>query len=80
LVGCHKDSKGPYQFISFSASFTSIAPKFSMKELPERSLFSSDAPFGYPMLVHMMVERASEDTEVTKMVLGGNISRLLNIK
>ncbi len=67
-------------YLDFSASFTSIAPKFAMKELPERSLFSSDAPFGHPVLVRMMVERVSEDKEVTKMVLGGNISRLLNIK
>ncbi|HBF38099.1 MAG TPA: amidohydrolase [Firmicutes bacterium] len=66
-------------YLDFSASVTAIAPQFAMKELPERCLFSSDAPFGYPMLVRKMVERVSEDEEVTKMVLGGNISRLLNI-
>ncbi len=66
-------------YLDFSASFTAIAPQFAMKELPERCLFSSDAPFGRPMLVRMMVERVSEDEEVTKMVLGGNISRLLKI-
>jgi uncharacterized protein len=67
-------------YLDLSASFTTIAPGLAMKELPERCLFSSDAPYGNPLLVRKMVETLSENENVTAMVLGGNIARLLNIR
>lgn len=69
----------PNLYLDLSASFTAIAPWLAIKELPERVLFSSDAPYGNPLLVRQMVEMVSEDARVTEMVLGGNICRLLEI-
>lgn len=66
-------------YLDLSASFTTIAPQLAVRELPERCLFSSDAPYGNPLLTRKMVEIVCEDDEVVKMVLGGNIARLLNL-
>ncbi|MCX8130892.1 MAG: amidohydrolase family protein [Clostridia bacterium] len=72
-----KEQKNIY--LDLSASFTTIAPKLAIRELPERTLFSSDAPYGNPLLTRQMVEMVSPNDEVASMVLGGNIMRLLNI-
>jgi predicted TIM-barrel fold metal-dependent hydrolase len=67
-------------YLDLSASFTTIAPWLAIKELPERTLFSSDAPYGNPLLARKMVEMGSENPQVTEMVLGGNVARLLTIQ
>lgn len=66
-------------YLDLSATFTAIAPKLAMSELPERTLFSSDAPYGDPLLARKMVELLSPSDEITDMVLGENITKLLNI-
>lgn len=66
-------------YLDLSATFTTIAPWLAIKELPERCLFSSDAPYGNPLLARKMVELVGENRERIEMVLGGNISRLLRI-
>ncbi len=66
-------------YLDLSASFTTIAPRLAIRELPERCLFSSDAPYGNPWLARKMVEIVSESKELSELVLGGNIARLLNI-
>jgi len=66
-------------YLDLSATFTTLAPTIAIKELPNRTLFSSDAPFGDPLLVRQMVEKISPSKEVANNVLGGNISRLLNL-
>ena len=66
-------------YLDLSATFTTLAPTIAIKELPERTLFSSDAPYGDPLLSRTMVERISPSREITDNVLGGNISRLLNL-
>jgi hypothetical protein len=72
-----KENKNIY--LDLSATFTTLAPTIAIKELPYRTLFSSDAPFGDPLLVRQMVERISPSKEVVDNVLGGNISRLLKL-
>ena len=69
----------PNLYLDLSATFTTIAPRMAVKELPERTLFSSDAPYGNPLLMRKMVEIICDDDKVREMVLGGNISRLLDI-
>jgi predicted TIM-barrel fold metal-dependent hydrolase len=64
-------------YLDLSATFTAVAPRFAMEELPERTLFSSDAPYGDPLLSRHMVERLSPSPKVTERVLGGNILELL---
>lgn len=66
-------------YLDLSATFTTLAPTIAIKELPERTLFSSDAPYGDPLLLRTMVEKISPNKEVADNVLGGNISRLLNL-
>ncbi|BBB89667.1 MAG TPA: amidohydrolase family protein [Methylomusa anaerophila] len=66
-------------YLDLSAVFTTIAPRLAISELPDRTLFSSDAPYGNPLLARKMVEVISPNDKVTEMVLGGNIMGLLNM-
>lgn len=69
----------PNTYLDLSAVFSAMAPKIAVHELPERCLFSSDAPYGSPWLSRQMVELVSESTEAASLVLGGNIARLLDL-
>lgn len=73
----HMAKEIPNAYLDLSAVYTAYQPYFAMRELPERTLFSSDAPYGSPFLFREMVEELSPSGEVTKLVLGGNIQRLL---
>ncbi|HWP96013.1 MAG TPA: amidohydrolase family protein [Syntrophomonadaceae bacterium] len=66
-------------YLDLSAAFTIFAPTMAIKELPERTLFSSDAPYGDPYLVKKMLERITPDKFVRERVLGDNIAELLNL-
>ncbi|NMM64786.1 amidohydrolase family protein [Clostridium sp. P21] len=66
-------------YLDVSATYTTLAPTLAIKELPERTLFSSDAPYGNPLLFRKMIEIYSPDTKTAEQVLGGNIERLLNL-
>jgi predicted TIM-barrel fold metal-dependent hydrolase len=68
----------PNVYLDLSAAFSVFPPRLAMQELPERTLFASDAPYGDPLLARQMVERLSPDPAVTELVLGGNMRRLLN--
>lgn len=71
-----KDHKNVY--LDLSAAFTSIATKMAIIELPERCLYSSDAPYGEPYLYRQLIEFVSPVKEITDMVLGNNILQLLD--
>ena len=62
-----------------SAAFASIATKMVLAELPERCLYSSDAPYGEPYLYRQLIEFVSPDKRTAEMALGENISRLLKL-
>lgn len=64
-------------YLDLSAAFASIATKMALTELPERCLYSSDAPYGEPYLYRQLIEFASPDKRTAEMALGENISRLL---
>lgn len=66
-------------YLDLSAIYTVLAPKIAIKELPERTLFSSDAPYGNPLLFKKMIETISPDKKVSEQVLGGNIIKLLKL-
>jgi len=66
-------------YLDLSATYTVIAPKIVIKELPERTLFSSDAPYGNPLLLRRMIEISSPDKKVLEQVLGGNVLELLKL-
>ncbi len=70
----------PNVYLDLSATFTTIAPSFAIKEYPERTLFSSDAPYCSPLTARMIIEHIVNDRHVLEQVLGGNIARLLKIE
>lgn len=65
-------------YLDLSAAFTSIATRMALTTLPERCLYSSDAPYGEPYLYRQLVEFVSPSRSTAKMALGENILRLLN--
>lgn len=64
-------------YLDLSAAFASIATKMALIEMPEKCLFSSDAPYGEPYLYRQLIEFVSPNKKTTKLALGENISRLL---
>ncbi|MDO4322837.1 MAG: amidohydrolase family protein [Lachnospiraceae bacterium] len=64
-------------YLDLSAAFASIATKTAIYELPERCLYSSDAPYGEPFLYRQLIEFVSPTREIANMVLGDNISKFL---
>ncbi|MGN2272458.1 amidohydrolase family protein [Priestia megaterium] len=72
-----KNTKNAY--LDISAFYTTYALSLAIKEIPERTLFSSDFPYGDPYLNLQAVKRHTSSGEVADRVLGGNISNLLHI-
>ncbi len=70
-----KEQKNIY--LDLSAVYTTFAPKWAISEVPDRTLFSSDAPYGNPLLSRKMVELICPDETICEKVLGGNIIKLL---
>ena len=70
-----KEHKNAY--LDLSAAFASIATKMALVELPERCLYSSDAPYGEPYLYKQLIEFVSPSQSVAKKALGENILELL---
>ncbi len=64
-------------YLDLSAAFSSLATKIALTELPERCLYSSDAPYGEPYLYRQLIEFVASDKRTVEMALGENISRLL---
>ena len=67
-----------YVYLDLSAAFASIATRMAISELPERCLYSSDAPYGEPYLYRQLIEFVSPSQEVANMVLGNNILQILS--
>jgi predicted TIM-barrel fold metal-dependent hydrolase len=69
----------PNTYLDLSATYTTIAPSFAIKEFPDRTFFSSDAPYCLPLTARTIVEQLVTDQHVLKQVLGGNIARVLKL-
>ena len=69
----------PNTYVDLSATFTTIAPSFAIKEFPERTFFSSDAPYCLPLTARTIIEQLVTDNHILDQVLGGNIARVLQI-
>jgi predicted TIM-barrel fold metal-dependent hydrolase len=68
----------PQTYLDLSAAYTTLAPTLAIRELPERALFSSDAPNGNPLVARTMVEQITPDPAVRALVLGETMARLVN--
>jgi predicted TIM-barrel fold metal-dependent hydrolase len=66
-------------YLDLSATFSTIAVKMAIIELPNRCLFSSDAPYGEAYLSKQLIEYISPSASITNMVMGENIIKLLNL-
>lgn len=69
----------PNIYLDLSATFTTIAPSFAIREYPDRTFFGSDAPYCSPLTARTIIEQIVSDKKILKKVLGENIARLLNI-
>jgi len=69
----------PQTYLDLSGTITFLGPRIAIHELPMRTLFSSDAPFGHPLIARTIVEQATVDTAVRRRVLGENLAELLHL-
>jgi predicted TIM-barrel fold metal-dependent hydrolase len=69
----------PNAYLDLSASFSSLVTKMAITELPEKCFYSSDAPYGDPLLCRQQIELASPSESIAQKVLGENIMKLLNL-
>ena len=68
----------PQTYLDLSATYTTLAPTLAIRELPDRSLFSSDAPNGNPLVARTMIEQITPDPAVRALVLGETMARLVS--
>lgn len=69
----------PNMYLELSTASVVFAVRLAIKEIPDRTLFGSDAPYGDPVLARAMVERATSPGEVRDRVLGGTIAELVGL-
>ena len=71
--------ENPNAYLDLSASFSTLVVKMAIAEVPNKCLYSSDAPYGEPLLNKQMIEYLCKDKEIIGNILGGNILKLLNL-
>ena len=64
-------------YMDLSASFTIWQTRYIPEAIPERCVFSSDAPYGNPYLARQQIEFTIKDKSIRDNVLGLNTERLL---
>ncbi|MET9819512.1 amidohydrolase family protein [Streptomyces sp. NPDC006355] len=69
----------PSMFLELSTASLIFAVRLAIREIPDRTLFGSDAPYGDPALARATVERVTSPGEVRDQVLGGTAARLLGL-
>ncbi|KAK1176757.1 amidohydrolase family protein [Streptomyces sp. NBS 14/10] len=69
----------PSMYLELSTANIIFAVRLAIREIPERTLFGSDAPYGDPVLARTTIERVTPPGEVRDRVLGGTLGRLLGI-
>lgn len=67
----------PNMFLELSTANIIFAVRLAINELPDRTLFGSDAPYGEPSLSRMTVERVTDPGALRDRVLGGTLAELL---
>ncbi len=77
VIKMTKETKNVY--IDLSAFYTTVALSMTIKELPEKCLFSSDIPYGDLIISKFSIERVCKDKGIVDQVLGGNIVKLLKL-
>ncbi len=62
-----------------SAVFSTLQIKSAAWQMPEKCLFSSDAPMNDPDIYRYMIEKTIQDKSVVRGILGENIQRVLGV-
>lgn len=69
----------PNMYLELSTPYIIFAVRLAINEVPDRTLFGSDAPYGDPVLARLTVERVTRPGELRDRVLGGTAAELLGI-
>jgi predicted TIM-barrel fold metal-dependent hydrolase len=69
----------PNLFLELSTASVIFAVRLAIKEVPDRTLFGSDAPYGDPLLALATVERVTRPGALRDRVLGGTLVELLSL-
>jgi predicted TIM-barrel fold metal-dependent hydrolase len=69
----------PNLHLELSTANIVFAVRLAIHELPTRTFFGSDAPYGDPVVARTTVERVTSPGEVRDRVLGGNPAELLGL-
>ncbi|SFO65168.1 amidohydrolase family protein [Amycolatopsis rubida] len=66
----------PNGYLELSAASIVFAVRLGIAELPDHTVFGSDAPYGDPALSRTTVERVTPPGELRARVLGGTMAEL----
>ncbi|MFH7595571.1 amidohydrolase family protein [Streptomyces racemochromogenes] len=69
----------PNMYLELSTAPVVFAVRLAIEELPDRTLFGSDAPYGDPVLARTLVERVTGPGGVRDRVLGGTLAELAGL-
>ena len=70
----------PNAYIDLSAAFSTLTLKMIITEVPDKCLFSSDAPYGDSFLNKQAIKYLSPSKKISDKILGENIIKLLELK
>ena len=68
----------PNTYLELSTANVIFAVRLAITEVPGRTMFGSDAPYGDPVLARATVERVTRPGELRDRVLGGTFAELLS--
>ena len=69
----------PNTYLELSTANVIFAVRLAIAEIPDRTLFGSDAPYGDPVLARATVERVTKPGLLRDQVLGGTFAELLGL-
>lgn len=69
----------PNLYLELSTASLVFSVRLAIAEVPDRTLFGSDAPYGDPVLARTLIERVTPSGEVRAAVLGQTAARLLGL-
>ncbi|MCO6005289.1 amidohydrolase family protein [Actinoallomurus purpureus] len=69
----------PTMYLELSTAGIIFAVRLAITEIPERTLFGSDAPYGDPVLARATVERVTTSGEIRDRVLGATAAALFGL-
>jgi uncharacterized protein len=69
----------PNMYLELSTANVIFSVRLAINEVPDRTLFGSDAPYGDPLLARATVERVTRPGALRDRVLGGTLMALLGL-